>query len=447
MLGKIINGYILPHPPVIIPEVGYGREVEAFKTVEAVKKAANEIAKDRPTTIILSSPHAPCFKDYVYISSKEKLLGDLSSFGCSEERFEFENNNKLVEEIILRAEEAHIDAGGLTQSQKWLYGISELLDHGAMVPLYFIKKELMDFKIVHISTPFLPLKDIYTFGQCIKEAVENSNEAVVFVASGDLSHRLTKDAPAGYNSRGVLFDRYIVEAVKNSKIEELIHIEETFMEEAGQCGARSFVMMFGSLKGEKLKPEIYSYEGPFGVGYLTAKVNVLREQESFLVQLARETLKTYVKANKRIYLPKDTPLEFLEKRAGTFVSIKKNGSLRGCIGTIFPTKNSIAEETISNAIKAGTEDPRFHPISEEELEGLQISVDVLLEPEKIKSIEELDVKKYGVIVTSGLRRGLLLPNLEGVDTPMEQVKIALSKAGIGYNEDYSLERFEVIRYN
>jgi len=136
----------------------------------------------------------------------------------------------------------------------------------------------------------------------------------------------------------------------------------------------------------------------------------------------------------------------VSNRAGVFVSLKLDGSLRGCIGTISPTTASIADEIIRNAISAGTEDPRFPPVSEDELPRLIYSVDVLGEAEKIESLDELDPVRYGVIVTKGHRRGLLLPNLEGVDTAEEQVSIALRKAGISPNENYQLERFEVVRH-
>ena len=134
------------------------------------------------------------------------------------------------------------------------------------------------------------------------------------------------------------------------------------------------------------------------------------------------------------------------QRAGVFVSIKKDGRLRGCIGTIQPVQESLAEEIVSNAVSASTRDPRFAPIEAGELERLTISVDVLGERERINSMEELDVKRYGVIVTKGHRRGLLLPNLDGVDTVAEQVAIAREKAGIKEQETVELERFEVVRH-
>ena len=166
------------------------------------------------------------------------------------------------------------------------------------------------------------------------------------------------------------------------------------------------------------------------------------------VALAKNTVELYIKERK-IYKP--APEELTEEmrtgRAGAFVSIHENEDLRGCIGTIAPTRASLAEEIISNAISAATRDPRFYPIREEELPHLVISVDVLGEAEPIRSKAELDVKRYGVIVEKGRRRGLLLPDLEGVDTVDYQVEIAKRKAGIFEDdEDVQLYRFEVIRH-
>lgn len=145
-------------------------------------------------------------------------------------------------------------------------------------------------------------------------------------------------------------------------------------------------------------------------------------------------------------MPKELPEELREHRAGAFVSIKKSGQLRGCIGTIQAVQFCLAEEIIENAISASVRDPRFSPVEPEELEYLVISVDVLGEPEEISSPEELDPERYGVIVTKGRKRGLLLPNLEGIDTVEEQIAIAKQKAGIGEREEVELQRFEVVRH-
>ena len=165
-----------------------------------------------------------------------------------------------------------------------------------------------------------------------------------------------------------------------------------------------------------------------------------------LVQLARRTIESYVREDK-VAEPPQTLTEEMQRRAGVFVSLHRQGELRGCIGTIEPVQANVALEIISNAISAATRDPRFAPLRPEELADLEISVDLLTEPEPIASMDELDPKMYGVIVSSGGRRGLLLPDLEGIDTAREQVQIALRKAWIGPHEKYNMERFRVIRYH
>lgn len=455
-MGKLLNAYILPHPPIIVPGIGRGREREARATIDAMKRAAKEIAGERPTTIILSTPHAASFKNFVYMLDSETLEGDFAAFGSPNIQLSFQNNRELVSMIAVKAALYGIDAGGLEEPQRRQYGISDQVDHGALVPLSFIQKEWENFRLVCISTPFLSFEALYDFGKCIRDAVEESGEKVVYIASGDLSHKLTKDAPAGYHPKGTEYDQTLVEKVRKADVKGILETDLNMMEKAGECGTRSIVMMLGAFDGMPLESEIYSYEGPYGVGYLVAKVKGAKsveksmknemEEESDYVRLARETLETYVSSGNKIRVPEWVPPEFKMKRAGVFVSLKKGGLLRGCIGTIGPVRINIAEEIINNAISAGMQDPRFPAVKEQELKELVYSVDVLGAPEKIDSMEQLDVKRYGVIVTSGFRRGLLLPDLEGVDTPEKQVEIALQKAGIRSSDAYEMERFEVIRY-
>ncbi len=457
-MGRIVASYVMPHPPIIVPRVGRGAEKDARATIDAMKRAADEIAREAPDTIIVSSPHAPCFLDYFYISGGERLSGDFAAFRSPEVRVEADNDIPLAERIRTLAQEKGIAAGSLDEDTRARLRLSDHLDHGALVPLYYIAQAYRDFRLVHISTPFLPADDLYEMGRCIAQAVSESNEEVVYVASADLSHRLTRDAPAGYSPKGAEYDRQLIEKLQAADAQGILLTDPVFMEEAGECGTRSVMMMLGAMSGQSFHTDVYSYEGPFGVGYMVAKLSVseaggeekeetyTEADESPHVRLARETLETYVRKGKTIDVPAWVPEEFRDTRAGVFVSLKIRGALRGCIGTISPVRHSMAEEIIENAVSAGTQDPRFEAVSEEELPNLTYSVDVLFEPEKIASMDELDVKKYGVIVTSGYKRGLLLPDLEGVDTPEDQVEIALRKAGIGPNEQYSMERFKVERF-
>jgi AmmeMemoRadiSam system protein A len=227
--------------------------------------------------------------------------------------------------------------------------------------------------------------------------------------------------------------------------------------------------MAGAFDGTAVRAERLSHQDVTGVGYgictfypagadesrrfldihlekAEKELEEKRAASDAYVRLARASVESYVRNRKRISVPDDLPREMLEKRAGAFVSIHKHGDLRGCIGTISPVTDCIAQEIIDNAVSAATRDPRFPAIRSDELKWLDISVDVLGEAEDIDSKEQLDVKRYGVIVTSGRKRGLLLPDLDGVDTVDKQIEIAKQKAGIRDFEKYSLQRFEVIRH-
>lgn len=164
------------------------------------------------------------------------------------------------------------------------------------------------------------------------------------------------------------------------------------------------------------------------------------------VRLAKEAIYTWIKEKKEISLSETDITEEMQKKAGVFVSLKLYGTLRGCIGTYIPQTDNIAREIIMNAINAATRDPRFHSVTADELPHLSYSVDVLSLPEKVDSIKDLNAKKYGILIKQGSRRGLLLPDIEGVDTPEEQIRIAKLKAGIPQDADFDLYRFTIRRY-
>ena len=318
----------------------------------------------------------------------------------------------------------------------------------------------------------LSLAEHYRAGLLIQKTAEQLGRRTVIIASGDLSHRLKEDGPYGYKEEGPAYDKRIMETMGRASFGELLEYPESFCEKAGECGHRSFTIMAGCLDRRAVEAHRLSYEGPFGVGYgiCTYTVTGMDEARAFLkryeekqrrkavedkgrediyVRLARKSLETYIRTGKSLTLSRaeeELPSEMLARRAGVFVSLHKDGMLRGCIGTIAPVTGCVAEEILRNAVSAGTQDPRFQPVKEEELERLVYSVDVLGEPEAITSKEELDVKKYGVIVTKGRKRGLLLPDLDGVDSVEEQIAIARRKAGIREEDEVSLERFEVIRH-
>ena len=467
---SVLAAFMVPHPPMIVPEIGRGSEAQIPETTRAYEQVAGEIAALQPETIIIASPHATMYADYFHISPGRRAKGSFASFRAPQVSFSEVYDEELVDRICLEAVEKNFPAGTAGQREP-------ALDHGTMVPLWFIRRSYDDFKLVRIGLSGLPLTDHYELGMMIQKAVEETGRRVVFVASGDLSHKLQTYGPYGFAPEGPKYDERIMAACGSGDFGALFDFDETFCEKAAECGHRSFVMMAGALDGQAVRAKALSHQDVTGVGYGVCTfypegpdesrhflADHLRAQEAALtakadaadpyVQLARASMESYIREGRRLRIPEGLPAGLLEKlpeemlhtKAGAFVSIHKHGKLRGCIGTIAPVTNCVAEEIIRNAVSASTQDPRFDPITEDELKWLEINVDVLGEPERISSMDELDVKRYGVIVQSGYRRGLLLPDLDGVDTPEQQVSIALQKGGIRKSEKYEMERFEVVRH-
>ncbi|WP_258358757.1 AmmeMemoRadiSam system protein A [Moorella sulfitireducens (nom. illeg.)] len=458
-MGRLLDVAFMPHPPIMVPEVG-GREVEKITaTVTAAREVAARAAAHQPEVVVIISPHGPVFRDAVGIWAVPELRGDLAAFRAGDVRFTYSVELELSRVIAEAAREKGVPVAWLDETACRRYGLAPELDHGMMVPLYYLRRAGIATPLVAIGMAFLQRQQLYAFGAALGRAVEAGPRRVLLVASGDLSHRLLPGAPAGYDPRGREFDARVKEFLARLDMEGLLAIPDDLAERAGECGLRSFIMGLGALDGWEVRGEVLSYEGPFGVGYLIAHLEPIRKEpgrsllveckkpagESLPVRLARRSLEHYLRTGKVLPAPDPLPAE-LAARAGAFVSIKKHGNLRGCIGTIGPTRANLAEEIIYNALAAGLEDPRFTPVTIEELPELTYSVDVLGEPEPA-TLADLDPRVYGVIVSCGRRRGLLLPDLEGIDTVEEQVAIARQKGGIRPDEPYRLERFKVTRYH
>lgn len=440
----LVGAYIVPHPPIIIPDIGRGEEQKIIKTINAYQQISRDIAEKKPDTIIISSPHFQGYFDYMKINSDKTIKGNLKNFGC-DLSIEIESDVELINSLEKILKMNDFPAG--------TYGSrNNTLDHGSFIPLYFINQMYKNYKLILISLSGLSLKSHYDFGTLISDAISKSEKKIVYIASGDLSHKLKSDGPYGYAKEGEDFDKKFINAIVNDRLNDLLKFDEKFLRKAAECGLRSFVILAGLLNKFEYNSNLLSYEGPFGVGYAVVSIELgerilAQEKNDPYIKLAKSTLETYIKTGKKIEKTNDLPEEMINERAGVFVSLKKFGQLRGCIGTMVPTTSSIADEIIQNSISSGTRDPRFKPVKESELEYLEYSVDVLTKPVVVSNLNELDPKKYGVIVTYRSRSGLLLPDLDGVDKVEQQIQIALRKANISEEENYLIEKFEVIRHS
>lgn len=465
---SIIAGYMVPHPPIIVEEVGHGEEQKISKTLESYRAVAAEIADLEPETIVVTTPHSIMYSDYNHISPGPGAYGSMAQFRAPEVHVDVEYDQDMVNAICDLAERAGLRAGTLGEKDP-------NLDHATIVPLYFVNKAYKaagkepNYKLVRIGLSGQPLLDQYALGVLIKNVSASLGRKVVFIASGDLSHYLKEDGPYGFHKEGPVYDEKIMKTMGSGSFGELLTYDPGLLEAAGECGHRSFTIMAGAFDGTDVKVKEYSHEDTFGVGYGICSFKptgddssrnfgeqYVRNHDKYLaerkanedayVSLARRAIEEYVTNNQKINVPSGLPEEMTQKRAGTFVSLHIQGELRGCIGTTGPVRSNIAEEIIENAISAATRDPRFEEVTPAELHYLEYSVDVLGETEPVESKEDLDVKKYGVIVTEGGRRGLLLPNLDGVSDVDQQIAIAKRKAGIKPEEEVSLERFQVVRH-
>ncbi|WP_414732617.1 AmmeMemoRadiSam system protein A [Acetobacterium carbinolicum] len=466
------------HPPVLIPEVGEGRENEAQKTIRGLRDLALKVAEVKPEIIVCITPHGNVFRDGVAVVYENQMKGDLRNFGHPEINLEKDCDMGLLDELNMSFGKNNCHTIFLNEAIAAEYKIDLNLDHGVLVPLYFIEKYYRTYKIVHITIGELSLIELYKMGKVIKEAIEARGKETMILASADLSHCLKDEGPYAFNPMGPLFDENIVSGIKTKNYYSILTAPHQVYEPAGQCGLRPIVMGLGTIDGWDTEATVFSYEGPFGVGYMSAFIDLTEEKipslleryeedkvlsykerrsnESPFVALARAAINTWVQRGRKlnfehyknqVEIEADVLGELENNLAGVFVSLHKHGELRGCIGTTGPVTENIAQEIIRNAIEASTYDPRFMPVEEQELMDLEIKVDVLGIPEPVTGVAELDAKKYGVIVERDLHRGLLLPDLEGVNTPEEQLAIAKRKAGIPEGDtDVMVQRFQVIRH-
>ncbi len=258
---------ITPHPPIIIPTIGRSNLNLCRKTVNVMKATAEKFRAVKADTIVLVSPHGPVQYDKFVINYSPTLQGSLSSFGDSR-KFVFENDRLLVDEIVEKCREAHLPTGLARELQ---------LDHGALVPLYYLineKDAAYNPFLVHMSFSMLPLDYHFRFGEILGSVLQNNPKVISFIASGDMSHRVTPDAPAGYSPQGRIFDKKLAELIQQKNIKGILNLDPNLIEEAGECGLRSIIILLGALSNLRWEVKLSSYEAPFGVGYLVVNLNI-----------------------------------------------------------------------------------------------------------------------------------------------------------------------------
>ncbi len=261
----LVFGSIAPHPPILIPTIGGDNLKSIKKTADALKELEEDLYAAKPDSLIVISPHGQIAPDTFLINASPDFTSDLEQFGDFSTKLKLSGDLELGSKLEESAEDNSVPLNLINE---------QALDHGVSVPLYYLSQHLDKIKILPISYCLLDFKTHFKFGQVIGKEAVKSNKRVAIIASGDLSHRLTEGAPAGYNPEGKKFDSQLVKLLEENNVEGILNLDPALIEEAGECGLRSFIILLGIFSQTEYNIRVMSYEGPFGVGYLVASLTV-----------------------------------------------------------------------------------------------------------------------------------------------------------------------------
>lgn len=438
--GGVCEAVLMPHAPILIPELGGERGKEASATIESMQRAARSVVASRPDAVLVISPHSPRRPGEFGLWSGRTLAGNLGLFGRADIDLEIPNAGSFGSALT----DSFARAGLSTWSIK-----TSALDHGAFVPLYFLTRCQWAGPTLVMGLNYPGEDGWHEAGEGIRAAAEGLGIRLAIVASGDMSHRLLPGAPAGYHPQARDFDREFVRLAKLGQYAALERLDPALQELAAEDVVDSTLIAAHAVRLNSRDHEVFSYEGPFGVGYCVAQL--YRENHShhpgeLLPAVAREAVEQRLRNGGKAPIETDEP--FLNRPAGVFVTIRsRDGRLRGCRGTILPQRRNVVEETRSVALSSAFQDGRFDPVTRDELDNLRYEVSVMNPAEPVTTTAELDPHKYGVIITTtDGRRGLMLPEVEGLDTVEEQIEATCRKAGIDPGERLTLERFTTQKF-
>jgi aromatic ring-opening dioxygenase LigB subunit len=265
----IVFAAITPHPPIILPEIGKKDIVMAEKTINAMLSLSLAFAASKPDIVLVISPHAVVLHDRIAIGYGKQYVGDFGTFGYPDISQTFAGNTTVVDDILYQAFHDKIPMEPYTRQDGKVP-----LDHGAMVPLYYLSKVYASFDLVLSSFSDFSIQKHFQYGQILQQVMNRSTKRIAVIASGDMSHRLKENGPYGFHSSGPQFDKTIIFFLQQKNTEKILHIPTALLDEAGDCGYRSMVILLGILHGMDYTPQILSYEGPWGVGYLVAHMKL-----------------------------------------------------------------------------------------------------------------------------------------------------------------------------
>jgi AmmeMemoRadiSam system protein A len=426
-----VAGALVAHPPILLTEVGGAQSERVRATADAMRQLDAMLSTVDASLAVVVSPHSPSSMTSLPVRRAAHAAGDLGRFRAPQVRVEAQVDVQLAAALV---------GDGQRAGFSLIWAEETELDHGVVVPLHALPQTMASKRFIFLGVSGWPLSRFVEFGDWLHRRLRD--RSAILIASGDLSHRLTADAPYGFRPQGPLFDRLVIDALRARSWEQIEALDPDFVEDAGECGLRPLAILLGAGRAANLNSQVLSYEGPFGVGYPVVAFTASAAPASVLdIQtLGRHAIDTYLRTRRLIDPPEPIPIE-LQPPSAVFVTLRKHGELRGCVGSVRPTEATAAHELIRYAVASAVRDPRFDPVRLDEVSALTVKVQLLDIPEPVRDIAELDPHVYGIIVRRGDRQALLLPDIDGIETPEQQVVAACQKAGIDRHAPLELERF------
>lgn len=450
----VVFAGLMPHAPILIPGVGKDHLAQVKRTVWAMAKVAMHAVAAHPQTLLVISPHSPRRAGAFGIWQTPRLRGSMDQFGSSDD-----NIDLPLDRVFANALEQEAATRGV---RTWRIP-GQSLDHGAFVPLSYLVSAGWSGPTVVVSPPDAEDASLDEFGQTIAATAQALGKCVAVIASGDMSHRLSPDAPGGYDPAGSQFDHAFIAVLRRGTPGEIRQIDPALQDAAGEDAVASTRIALASAGYSSSGHDVLSYERPFGVGYGVAILfeptgagakpapPITENQRAMLSCGAELPMVARCAVAARFKQGPVTPLfqaaGELADRHGLFVTVRTDrGELRGCHGSALPTTD-LVRATWDHAVAAAFHDPRFTPVTADEVPRLRFTVSILGQLEPVASLEDLNPEEYGIIIAAAHgRRALLLPAIPGIDTVAKQLSAARDKAGIGPHEHIEIHRFRTRRF-
>ncbi len=449
MEGRIVFTGLMPHAPILVPGVGGENFVHVETTAQAMSMVASHTLVAHPDTIVLISPHSPRQSGAFGLWYTPQLRGSLGRFGSPEDRVDLPLDRVFADQLELEAERRGLRTWRIAH---------EPLDHGAVVPLRYLIAAGWNGQTVILGLNYHGEGGLDQLGQAIAATAQELKRRTAIIASGDMSHRLTRTAPAGYDPDAHRFDEAFVGLLREGTYGGIRRLDPALQEKAAEDVVDSTQVALAASGYRTAGHEVLSYEGPFGVGYGvailfeppksgTARPDAAGPEGKVVSRFADlPAIARWAVEAKLQNGPAKPPFcagGELAERGAVFVTMRTEaGELRGCRGVTTPVERDMVWETWHSAVAAALHDPRFPAVTAEELPRLRFTVTVLGQLEPVTLSEELDPAVYGVVVSSrDGRKGVLLPAIAGIDSVEKQLAIARQKAGIADGEFVHIERF------